>query len=59
MPDMPAEPETMVPIVAEPAEDDCSVKGLVLVLATLEFVPVRLITEVGPQVKMALSPLEI
>jgi hypothetical protein len=52
---MPADPDAMVPIVADPAEDDCSVKGLVLVLAILEFVPVRLITEVGPQVKMPLS----
>ena len=56
---MPAELDDMVPIVAEPAEDDCSVKGLVLELAMLEFVPVGLITEVGPQVKMALSSLII
>ena len=59
MPDIPVEPDAIVPIVAEPAEDDCSVKGLVLVLAMLEFVPVGFITEVGPQVKMALSSLII
>src|ERR1700744_1820054 len=56
---MPAEPEAIVPIVAEPAEDDCRVNGLVLVLAMFEFVPVRLITEVGPQVKVPLSLLVI
>jgi len=59
VPDIPEEPDAIVPIVAEPADDDCSVNGFVLVLAILEFVPVRLITEVGPQVNIALSELTI